>query len=304
MFTRISWLFAVAAMPLTGMGMPSEAVSRPAHGGDWNAVDSPGHVFEAIETAPAQAIDTKPIGTPGVPPASPAAPNVNVNANPNPVGSPAVSPASASSTLASVITPVLNRTVPALKAPPGFAIVEGDTDTDEVPHYSAKIINKCSFPLTLRTIDGAVERDGITNPPLEFGPYTLPPNASYLETLREPCQPDKCGVALKLTSPHQKGLLQFEYTTEVQTKAVWGDISFVNCAVGTSAADCPVWEHGMKWFARMPHKTEPCFTFTCPPGVFCPEAAYYEPAGTAFGTQAPCKDCGPHASIVFVACEG
>jgi hypothetical protein len=64
-------------------------------------------------------------------------------------------------------------------------------------------------------------------------------------------------------------ITQFEYS--IASGQLWYDISFVDCANGESATNCPGHDEGLSVSAN----NDSCGTLDCPAGQYCPESIYY-----------------------------
>jgi len=62
---------------------------------------------------------------------------------------------------------------------------------------------------------------------------------------------------------------QFEYS--IAAGQLWYDISFVDCANGESASNCPGHDEGL----AMNASNDSCGKIDCPAGDYCPTQAYY-----------------------------
>ncbi|KAF2268895.1 hypothetical protein CC78DRAFT_575437 [Lojkania enalia] len=157
---------------------------------------------------------------------------------------------------------------------------------------TAMVHNNCDYDVWVWSVDQSYDS----------GPIFLPAHSIYLEPIRPPCC-EGCGTCLKVSKTNKliDGLhLQFEYAIK---SVMYYDISFVNCAKGTNAADCPGHEKGLQISSPEPKCGKP----TCEPGEYCPTQAYYvdtplkklnisEPV---FG----CGDAGSAMDLHFTICK-
>jgi hypothetical protein len=80
---------------------------------------------------------------------------------------------------------------------------------------------------------------------------------------------------------------QFEYSTK--SGKLWYNISFVNCAKGESAADCPGHDMGL----AIDSPDQSCAPANCAGGSYCPTQAYYvDQPLIKLGIEEPVFVCG------------
>jgi hypothetical protein len=93
---------------------------------------------------------------------------------------------------------------------------------------------------------------------------------------------------------------QFEYS--IVNNQLWFDISFVNCAVGNSAAKCPGADGGLS----MSSPETSCGKINCAAGTYCPSQAYFvDQPMLKLGLQEPvftCPGAGTSMDLVMKTC--
>lgn len=94
---------------------------------------------------------------------------------------------------------------------------------------------------------------------------------------------------------------QLEYT--IGGNQVWYDISFVDCAVGDSASNCPGHDGGIKITGSVGE----CAEMHCEAGSYCVTKAYYvDQPKIKLGVEEPvgtCAGAGTGVDIVFDICS-
>lgn len=93
---------------------------------------------------------------------------------------------------------------------------------------------------------------------------------------------------------------QFEYS--IVNNQMWFDISFVNCAVGESSANCPGAAGGL----AMSSPNSACGSINCQSGSYCPSQAYFvDQPMLKLGLQEPvftCPGAGANMDLNMVTC--
>ncbi|KAF2470180.1 uncharacterized protein BDR25DRAFT_226664 [Lindgomyces ingoldianus] len=157
---------------------------------------------------------------------------------------------------------------------------------------NAVVSNQCPYDIYLWSVDQQ------TNP---LSGTLIPARTLYTEPFRTPCP--GCGISLKIstTSSLVGGhMTQFEYA--IDTGLIYYDISFVDCAVGQSADNCPGHEKGLRIDSAEPS----CLPLNCPSGTYCVNDAYYvDDPNVKLGIPAPVKTCARDMlgmDLVFRVC--
>lgn len=125
---------------------------------------------------------------------------------------------------------------------------------------NAVISNRCPYDIWLWSVD-----QGYSS-----GPIHIPARTKYSEPFRSACS--GCGSSLKISKTDQLVAghqTQFEYS--IADGNLWYDVSFVDCAKGGSASDCPGHDRGL----AMDSPEQACGKATCAAGSYCPTQAYY-----------------------------
>ncbi|KAJ8113527.1 hypothetical protein OPT61_g4359 [Boeremia exigua] len=125
---------------------------------------------------------------------------------------------------------------------------------------NAVVSNRCTYDIWLWSVDQGHPS----------GPIHIPARTKYSEPLRSAC--NGCGTSLKISKTTQLiggQHTQFEYS--IADGNIWYDISFVDCAKGESASDCPGHDKGL----AMDSPEKACRKAYCAAGGYCPTQAYY-----------------------------
>lgn len=125
---------------------------------------------------------------------------------------------------------------------------------------NAIVSNRCAYDIWLWSVD-----QGHSSPPIH-----VPARTKYTEPLRSAC--NGCGSSLKISKTDQlvNGKhTQFEYS--IADSNIWYDISFVDCAKGESASNCPGHDKGL----AMDSPEQACGKVHCAAGSYCPTQSYY-----------------------------
>lgn len=125
---------------------------------------------------------------------------------------------------------------------------------------NAIISNRCSYDIWVWSID-----QGYSSPPIH-----VPARSQHTEQLRSAC--NGCGTSVKVSKSDQLVAgkhTQFEYA--ITNNQLWYDISFVNCANGQDASNCPGHEMGL----AMDSPNAGCGKVNCAGGSYCPTQSYY-----------------------------
>jgi len=125
---------------------------------------------------------------------------------------------------------------------------------------NAIISNRCPYDIWLWSVD-----QGYSSPPIH-----VPARTQHSEPFRSAC--NGCGSSLKISKTDQLITgqhTQFEYS--IADGNIWYDISFVNCAQGESASECPGHDKGLAMDSPEPA----CGKANCAAGSYCPTQVYY-----------------------------
>ncbi|KAF2111017.1 hypothetical protein BDV96DRAFT_500527 [Lophiotrema nucula] len=143
---------------------------------------------------------------------------------------------------------------------------------------TATIGNRCNHDVWLWSVDQK----------FDSGRIRIPARSRYSETFRTPCE--GCGIALKVSNTDQLlGGKQTQFEYAIKNNILYYDISFVDCAQGQGADNCPGHDRGV----AIDSPVTACGPLHCAAGAFCPNDAYYVPDPLAqWGIQAPVHGCG------------
>lgn len=125
---------------------------------------------------------------------------------------------------------------------------------------NAIISNRCNYDIWVFSMDQSYST----------GAIHVPARSQYSEPFRSSC--NGCGTSVKISKTNQivdGQHTQFEYT--ITNNQLWYDISFVNCAQGSSASNCPGHDGGL----AMDSPNSACGKANCGSGSYCPTQAYY-----------------------------
>jgi hypothetical protein len=125
---------------------------------------------------------------------------------------------------------------------------------------NAIVSNRCTYDIWLWSVD-----EGYSSPRIH-----IPARTKYSEPLRNAC--NGCGSSLKISKTDRLTtgqLTQFEYS--IANGNIYYDISFVDCAKGKSASDCPGHELGL----AIDSPDQACGKAYCAGGSYCPTQSYY-----------------------------
>ncbi|KAK7182525.1 hypothetical protein DPSP01_014114 [Paraphaeosphaeria sporulosa] len=155
------------------------------------------------------------------------------------------------------------------------------------------VANRCSRDMYVWSVDGQGSSRAIK----------INARSRYTEPIRTSC--NGCGVTLKVSRTLQ--LIgghhsQFEYA--ISNNVMYYDISFVDCAKGQDASNCPGHVAGLEIYSPNERK---CDRVTCSGNSYCPTKAYYvDQPNQKLGIPEPvygCGDAGTGADLVFVLCQ-
>ncbi|KAF2795954.1 hypothetical protein K505DRAFT_323675 [Melanomma pulvis-pyrius CBS 109.77] len=124
---------------------------------------------------------------------------------------------------------------------------------------NAILANRCYYDVWVWSVEEGYSSQAIY----------VPARTIYSEPKRAPANG---GVVLKVSRTDQLvggQQTQFEYATS--NNVIYYDISFVDCAVGESAANCPGWDNGLNIGSPEPA----CQVVNCPSNNYCPTQAYF-----------------------------
>ncbi|KAH7392904.1 hypothetical protein BKA66DRAFT_509926 [Pyrenochaeta sp. MPI-SDFR-AT-0127] len=157
---------------------------------------------------------------------------------------------------------------------------------------NAIISNRCPYDIWLWSVDQSHWS----------APIHIPARTQYSEPFRNSC--NGCGTSMKISKTN--GLVggahtQFEYS--IVNDQLWYDISFVDCAKGESASDCPGHDLGLAMDSPEPS----CGTASCAGGSYCPTQAYYvDYPMQKLGLQDPvftCPGVGTSVDLYMKVCS-
>lgn len=120
---------------------------------------------------------------------------------------------------------------------------------------NAIVSNRCPYDIWLWSVG-----EGYLSPPIHISART-----KYSEPLRSASSLKISKTNKLLNGKHT----QFEYS--ITGGNIWYDISFVDCAKGESASDCPGHEKGL----AMDSPEQACGKAHCAAGSYCPTQSYY-----------------------------
>ncbi|CAI6327684.1 unnamed protein product [Periconia digitata] len=160
----------------------------------------------------------------------------------------------------------------------------------------AVLENRCSYDIWAWSVDSVT---GSTEA------IQIPKRTTYREPVRKITLPDgnSAGVSVKISNTEMlqaKHHTQFEYT--IKNDRLWYDLSFVDCALDKSSANCPGAEKGLK----MDFSEKKCKIPYCPPGQYCPTQSYFvDTPVQKLGIPEPtfnCDDAGTSMNIYMHVC--
>jgi hypothetical protein len=139
---------------------------------------------------------------------------------------------------------------------------------------NAIISNRCSYDIWVWSVQ----------PGSSSAAIYIPARGQYSETMKSGSP-----TALKVSksSALEAGKhTQFEYS--IINNELWFDISFVNCADGQSASNCPGADGGL----AMSSPNSACGKIDCTPNSYCPTQAYFvDQPMLKLGIQEPVFTC-------------
>ncbi|RMZ67137.1 bys1 domain-containing [Pyrenophora seminiperda CCB06] len=151
---------------------------------------------------------------------------------------------------------------------------------------NAILSNRCSYDVWVWSVSGK-----------SVAPIHVPSRSQHTEPLTN------TGTSLKICKSSELAAgkhTQFEYTPA--NGQMWYDISFVDCAQGKSASDCPGHDEGL----TMRGSNSQCGSIDCAAGSYCPKQAYYVPQPLlTLGIEEPVFNCpGTDVDIYMTVCSG
>lgn len=153
---------------------------------------------------------------------------------------------------------------------------------------SAIINNNCAYDIWMWSVDQALASSAVK----------ISAGSSHSEPARSSCE--GCGTSMKIstTSSLSAGKqTQFEYS--VAGNQIWYDISFVDCASGNDASNCPGHKDGLS----MRTSDSSCTAVNCAAGSYCPDQAYYVDFPSAkTGVIDPNFPCKLGVDIISTVC--
>ncbi|KAH8712148.1 hypothetical protein GQ44DRAFT_742542 [Phaeosphaeriaceae sp. PMI808] len=170
-----------------------------------------------------------------------------------------------------------------------FTLLAAALQASLVVAGNAVISNRCSYDVWVWSVDQSHSS----------GPIKIAARTQYSEPLRN------TATALKVSKSDQLvagAHTQFEYS--LINNQIWYDISFVNCAKGNSADNCPGHDKGLSMDSSM----SSCGKVNCGGGSYCPTQAYYvDQPLLKLGIQEPvftCPGAGTNMDIAMKVCSG
>lgn len=156
---------------------------------------------------------------------------------------------------------------------------------------NAILANRCYYDVWVWSVEEGYSSSAIY----------VPARTIYTEPKRAPANG---GVVLKVSRTDQLmggQQTQFEYATS--NGMIYYDISFVDCATGTTAQNCPGWDMGLNIGSPEPA----CQTVNCPSNSYCTDAAYFvDTPLQKLGLAEPVFGCGAAGTgmdIYFHTCS-
>jgi hypothetical protein len=156
---------------------------------------------------------------------------------------------------------------------------------------NAILANRCYYDVWVWSVEEGYSSSAIY----------VPARTIYTEPKRAPANG---GVVLKVSRTDQLmggQQTQFEYATS--NGMIYYDISFVDCATGTTAQNCPGWDMGLNIGSPEPA----CQTVNCPSNSYCTDAAYFvDTPVQKLGLAEPVFGCGAAGTgmdIYFHTCS-
>lgn len=152
---------------------------------------------------------------------------------------------------------------------------------------NAILSNRCDYDIWVSSVSGSHET----------ACTRVAAGSSYNETL----YPSGTSLKISKTDSIKNGeQTQFEYT--IAGGKIWYDISFVNCADGESASNCPGHAEGLS----MRGSGSGCSAASCEAGSYCPTQAYYvDQPLIKLGIKEPVFDCPtPDVDMYMAVCSG
>ncbi|KAF2188057.1 hypothetical protein K469DRAFT_704331 [Zopfia rhizophila CBS 207.26] len=144
---------------------------------------------------------------------------------------------------------------------------------------NAIVSNRCNYDVWLWSVDEK-------NSPKQS--TKIPARSKHTEKFRTPCP--GCGVSMKISKTNglEAGkITQLEYA--IRSDQIYYDISFVDCAKGKSAANCPGHDKGI----RIDSPESTCRPLNCAGGTYCVKDAYFvDQPKIKLGVPEPVLGCG------------
>lgn len=149
---------------------------------------------------------------------------------------------------------------------------------------NAVIKNRCSYDIWLWSLTTGSSVNSVH----------IPAGSTHSEAVRDQPTSMKISKSSKLSAGSQT---QFEYS--VQPDQIWYDISFVDCANGEDASNCPGHSEGLSMYPS----DSSCTVVSCAPGSYCPTQAYYlDQPSVKTGIVDPNYPCKLGVDIVSTLC--
>jgi hypothetical protein len=151
----------------------------------------------------------------------------------------------------------------------------------------AIIANRCNYDIWVQPVHG----------PQWGGLVKIPARHKWSEPLSDA----PTSMKISRTSSIVPGKhTQFEYA--INSNQIWYDISFVDCARGSSASNCPGHTDGLGVYANNGR----CGKIECAPNSYCPTQAYYvDQPLIKLGIKEPvftCPGAGTNFDITMKVC--
>jgi hypothetical protein len=116
----------------------------------------------------------------------------------------------------------------------------------------------------------------------------VPARTKYVEPIRNVCE--GCGVSVKVSKSDQlMAGQQTQYEYSIANNQLYYDLSYVDCAQGESAENCPGHDRGNS----IDSPDETCRDLYCGAGSYCPNEAYFvDQPLIKLGIPEPVFGCG------------
>ncbi|KAL6702387.1 hypothetical protein ACN47E_002346 [Coniothyrium glycines] len=151
---------------------------------------------------------------------------------------------------------------------------------------NAVIGNRCSYDIYVWSVGSGSGSNAIH----------VPARSQHIEPFQG------TSMSLKISKSEQcEKPTQFEYS--IVNNQLWYDISFVDCANGEDASNCPGHAEGL----AMSGSNTACRSVECAAGQYCPTTAYYVPQPLVqLGLAEPvytCQGAGTNMDLYMTMCS-